>query len=452
MNDNQKYHVAAGSYYSGKTEPKLLQAFLGTCVGAAVFDKTAGVGGIIHLLLPEPIYPDSVHQPEKYATTGIPIFLKSLIEAGATPGNMKAVFAGGALVGPVNHQDLNLDIGGRTAEKALEILKKEGIEIEKSETGGFFTCSLSLNMSTWKCEIEPAGFDRQDETQPVATPSLDNIHTAMEKIQPIPQVALKVLRLIGEGAYDIDKISEEVRKDQVITAKTLKLCNSAMFTKKKNVETLDHALVFLGQDLLVKLVISAAIESYFSQCTLGYSLCKGGIYHHAIGTAITAEKIAELTGRANPSIAYTAGLLHDIGKVVLDQYITGIYPLLYRELYKTGKDIISAEKKILKTDHTEIGGYLAEKWSFPKSLTDVIKHHHHPECLGSDNGLAATVYLADLLMSRFNTGLELEKMDTSALEPKLAALGISPEKLQEVVDLMPENVFNISMNEAGAGT
>jgi HD-like signal output (HDOD) protein len=77
----------------------------------------------------------------------------------------------------------------------------------------------------------------------------------------------------------------------------------------------------LGQHLLLKFVISASLNNFFSQCGMGYSLCKGGIYHHAIGTAIIAEKLADLNGNISLSLAYTAGLLHDIGKVRLSPFL-----------------------------------------------------------------------------------------------------------------------------------
>jgi chemotaxis receptor (MCP) glutamine deamidase CheD len=96
MENLKKYHVASGSFEVGDTDSRLLQAFLGTCVGVAVFDDTAGVGGLIHLLLPEPVSAGSQDRPEKYATTGIPVFLKQLLDMGATRENMKAVVAGSA--------------------------------------------------------------------------------------------------------------------------------------------------------------------------------------------------------------------------------------------------------------------------------------------------------------------------------------------------------------------
>ena len=138
-----------------------------------------------------------------------------------------------------------------------------------------------------------------------------------------------------------------MRKDQTLSARTIKLCNSTYFGKRNKIESMDHALVYLGQKLLLKFVISAAIGVFFNQTGMGYSLCKGGLYHHAIGTANIAEKIAEVTGKADPSLAYAGGLLHDIGKVVWDQYIQDALPLFYREVYEQGRSFLETKRPFL---------------------------------------------------------------------------------------------------------
>ncbi len=439
------YHVASGSFEVGNTQPRRLQAFLGTCVGVAAFDAAAGVGGIIHLLLPEPAGRWSVDQPEKYAATGVPLFLRQLLKLGATRESMQVIVAGGALVGPLTPQDMSLDIGGRTAEKAYIALHTEGIAVKRAETGGFFTCCLELDMQRWTCEIKPSGFDISLHEPGSIKPVTDDVQQAIETIRPIPQVALKVLRIIEEDTYDIEKVSEEVKKDQVIGARTIQLCNSAMFTKRQDVVSLDHALVFLGQELFIKLVISAAVQSYYSQSGNGYSLCKGGLYHHAVGTAMIAEKIAGMTGKALPGVAYTAGLLHDIGKVVLDQYITGAYPMLYREFQDRQSEIIDVETRVLGMDHTRVGEILANKWSLPAPLAKAIRFHHRPEEDRNNDPLTTVVYLADLLMSRFHTGLELERMGTDYLTEHLSQLNMSSGQLVDLVDLIPGKVFQPAM-------
>jgi putative nucleotidyltransferase with HDIG domain len=441
MRTANHYHVAAGSFYVGPSRPLILQAFLGTCVGVALYDDEAGVGGLIHLLLPEPMSPAGRLHPEKYASTGFPLFLKALHEEGAVSSRMKAFIAGGALVGPIARRDLQLDIGGRTAETVMNYLMDEKIRIETSETGGFFTCRLSLDMQSWDCLIEPTAVDKTIPGKAIHIPSGSEIETAIEKIQPIPQVALKILRLIDEEDYEIKALTEEILKDQVISARTLKLCNSVAFAGANRIESIDHALVYLGMKLLVKLVVSASVGQFFSHSGTGYSLCKGGLYHHSVGTAVIAEKLAGFTGKVRPGLAYTAGLLHDIGKVVLDQYITSAYPLFYRKLFEEEQNFIEAESAILGIDHTEAGARLAQNWSFPASLIESARHHHNPENAVDNPELAHIVYLADLLMSRFHTGLELERSNTEALSSKLETVGLSPERFPEIVDLIPTGVF-----------
>ena len=270
----------------------------------------------------------------------------------------------------------------------------------------------------------------------------------MNELQPIPQVALKILRLIDDEEYEIAQLTEEIRKDQVISARTLKLCNSVMYSGKNKIETLDHALVFLGMKLLVKLVISASVENLFTHSSAGYSLCKGGLYHHAIGTAIISEKLANLTGKAKPGLAYTAGLLHDIGKVVLDQHIASAYPLFYRQMFEEGNNFAEAEKRILGVDHTGVGSELAQKWSFPESLVETIRYHHRPQNSGQYHDLVHLVYLADLLMSQFHAGLELERLETSTLAARLEAIGLSVERFPDIVDLIPIQVFDSAPEQA----
>jgi putative nucleotidyltransferase with HDIG domain len=404
--------------------------------------ETTGVGGIIHLLLPEPTTPLAGAQPEKYAASGLPLFIEALTNAGAQRASLAATIAGGALVGPLSRQDLDLDIGGRTVEVTKKILNEENIRIVQSETGGFFTCCLNLDMSNGQVEIEPAGQSKLCDNHQVRTATMDEITSAMDALKPIPQVALKIMRLLDENKYDIESIANEIRKDQVITGRMLQLANSAMFAAKKEITSLDHAVVFLGQNMLVKLVLSAAVQAYYEQSMMGYALCKGGIYHHSLGCALVSEMLARKTEREDPAKAYTAGLLHDIGKVVLDQYVASAYPLFYRDIMEDEDDVLYIERNRLGMDHTEVGSILAQQWSFPKALQEVIRHHHQPHQSAENPDLSTIVYMADLLMSRFHAGLEIERMDTRSLGHNLDALGLSRQEFGKMVDSIPLTVFS----------
>jgi len=152
-------HIPAGQMKADKNATGIYQAYLGTCLGVALYDKAHKIGGLIHILLPEPLGSMGDQFPEKYASTGIPMLLDQLIHLGSAPKHLRATIAGGALVGPVSQQDMGLDIGGRSADIAQAILQSHGIEIVNSETGGFFTCTLELNMESGETAIKPAWED-----------------------------------------------------------------------------------------------------------------------------------------------------------------------------------------------------------------------------------------------------------------------------------------------------
>jgi putative nucleotidyltransferase with HDIG domain len=442
----RREHIPAGSFRAEKQQPVLLQAFLGTCVGVALYDRIAKVGGMIHILLPEPPSTPPHEHPEKYAETGLPALLKELFAMGADPVNLTATVAGGALVAPLSQLDVNLNIGGRSTEIALEILNRHGIRVVKSETGGFFTCTLELNMETGQFAIKPASLPREemDKEFSFSPPTSEDVARTINNLKPIPQAALKILSMVHEKRHDIRAITQELAKDQVLSARVLQTSNSAMFAGRIQIESIKDAVLLLGETLLVKLIITAAVKTYFNQTgTTGYSLCKGGIFFHAVGCGVAAEKIAAITGRATPKIAYTAGLLHDIGKVVLDQYITQACPLFFRGIHHDGAAALDLEKKILAMTHCDTGALLAKKWNFSPALTEVIRFHHTPEQAANHKDLVRIVYLADLLMSRFNAGLELEKIKTKNILTTLENLGLTVLDLPGLIDSIPLNSFDI---------
>jgi putative nucleotidyltransferase with HDIG domain len=438
----QHQHISAGSFHVGSAQSIILEAYLGTCVGVALFDPDARVGGLAHFLLPEPVSVNADWQPEKYAASGMPVFLEALYKAGARPGSLRATLAGGALVGPVDDLDLNLDIGGRTAEAAERILRAEGIHIDRIETGGFFSCCIQMDLQDGACRIEPSGVAGMNAARPALLPAEGDIERAFDRLQPVPQAALKIMRLIDQEEYDTRLLASEVRHDQVLSARTLQLANSVMFATRNRIESIDHALMFLGVNLFMKFVVTAAVEAFYSQSESGYSLVRGGLYHHATGTGLVAERLARLTEAAKPGQAYTAGLLHDIGKVVLDQFVAGAAPLFYRRLIEEKtSDFTRAEQAVFGTTHTEVGHRLAQRWSFPDSLAAAIRWHHCPERSQTHAELSHIVFLANLIMSRFHSGLEIEAQDSGSLAARLQAVGLSLERLPAIVDSIPLAVF-----------
>lgn len=439
MSEIYNEHVSAGTFLVRSDRQSILKAHLGTCVGVVLIDRLAHVGGLMHIILPEPPSPENPWQPESYASTGLPLFIEALTSAGAQTERMEAFVAGGALVGKVSEQDLFLDIGGRTADVVTHILKRYGIKIQRLETGGLFNMSIAVNFSRDECSIEPLLKVPEASNIIAKKPKREEIIRAAARIRAVPQVALKIIRMINDDNHSMSDVAEEVRQDQVISARVLSLANSAMIGWKDSIDSVDEALMVLGEKSILRLVVSASMEFFFPESERGYSQCKGRLFHHAIGVALVAEKLARLTGKANLGVAYTAGLLHDIGKVVLDHFVAENIPLFYRATQSGSVGLEMAEIEILGMGHPEAGSIVADLWSIPPNLVEAIRYHHCPEKAPSEHALASIVCLSDLLVSRFWVNRELEHYGEVEIAAHLDTLGLTSKQLPAIVDSIAWN-------------
>jgi len=437
--------VTSGSFLTSPQKPEDMLAYLGSCVGVTLVDTEARVGGLIHLLLPEPPSVDRDWSPEVSALTGMPIFIDALCRKGARKERLKACIAGGALMDPVSQADLMLDIGGRTAQTVQNILEEEKIPVLQVEIGGFFSCCIRLDLTSWQTTIEPITMPPpRTGSENFSRPTVRQIDEVIERLLPIPQTALKIIRMINDDTCSFREVSEEIRHDQVLSARLIRMCNSISMNPEMQVDSIEKALLRVGEKNLVLLALSFSAERFFHTGNQGYSLCKGGIFHHSIWTAGISCKLAELTGEPDPAVAYTAGLLHDIGKVILDQYMYDAYPLFYRQLQINGKDLAAVEKSLFGIAHTEAGHMLARRWNLPDFVRDTILHHHEPHEAETNRHLAHLVYVADLISSRFALGHHLDKMNTTHLRSSLKALHLRTDQLPLLIADASFQAFDIA--------
>ncbi|MHC1729962.1 MAG: HDOD domain-containing protein [Syntrophobacteraceae bacterium] len=444
--------VSSGTFKISTRAPLVLQAFLGSCVGVTLCDRKAGIGGLIHLLLPEPPSIDPTWNPEVSAATGMPIFIDALCREGAQLERLEACIGGGALMDPVSQSDLLLDIGGRTAEMVQQILSDAKIPIKQSEIGGYFSCCMGLDLQTLETTIEPAIIPMHKMLTDCAISSpRGQLDKVIDGLSPVPQTALKLIRMINCANSSFHEISNEVCQDQVLSARIIKLCNSVSINSRMKVDSIEKALIRIGEKHLLLIALSFSLESFISQASHGYSLCKGGIFHHSVWTANICRNLAEITCKAQPDIAYTAGLLHDIGKVVLDQFMSDAHPLFYRQSQTVNGDLTAMERELFGITHTEAGHRLASRWDMPEFITDTILHHHQPEKAVIAGELAHLVYTADLISSRFLLGHEIENMNTTRLRTSLDVIGFDLDELPALLAGIP-SMASLIFNNTGFNT
>jgi putative nucleotidyltransferase with HDIG domain len=432
--------VDAGSFIIKKTQEGFVAALLGAGVGVALQDRTAGVGGIASLLLPEAVGRCSNWCPGNYADSGLPLFIEKLVEAGASRERLEARVAGGSCFGHISGKVASPNLGGQTADVALAILQRENIPVHRAETGGTNHLTMLLDTRNWQVSIELLQEDApKSESAPGRKPTADEIEQAIAGVKPIPQVALKIIKMLGSDIYvNFSDLAEELKRDQVIAAKVLRFANSVLFGANREISSIETALVRLGERNLLQMIASAAIDFVFSGREKGYALMRGGLYRHALGVAYAAKEIAQHTGWVDPGTAYTCGLVHDIGKVVLDRFVAESRPFFYREATAGSSDFIEVERRVFGVDHAEAGKRLALQWNLPEPLAASIAWHHDPERASPGNRkLAHIVYLADLLATAYLAGMEIEKASAESLDLRLDVIGLNASQLPMIIDNVP---------------
>lgn len=249
----------------------------------------------------------------------------------------------------------------------------------------------------------------------------------------MPTTAIAALQLIGDERSSVRELQYVIAKDQALTARILRIVNSAMYCLRREVATLSHAIAILGLETLRSIIIAASMKQAFhTGGGRGNDLTSQLLWEHSWGAAGAAKALAIATGYQNPEEAFTSGLLHDIGKLVLLKNRPERYNTIISEVYAGNTTFHEAERQTFGYSHVQVGALLAEKWHFPPQLVEVILHHHDASPPPEVTQLTALVTLANLMMILLEVGFE--KDNTLKLEEKWPAqrLGLSVERLQKM--------------------
>lgn len=273
---------------------------------------------------------------------------------------------------------------------------------------------------------------------------LQDIIEATGELPALPSTTARLLRLLDDESAAADAVLDVIGHDPSLTANLLKLANSAYYGLRRQVGTLREALVMLGNRTVVQLAFAASLGDVLRGPLAGYRLERDTLWRHSLAVAVGAAHLAGAAGdRALRERAFTGGLVHDIGKLVLNA------PLKARlqQLPQTaGFDVLlRSEREILGFDHAEAGRALAVSWNFPAGLVAVIGHHHEPLAAVAAGGgdvpmLLRAVAAANLVASRAGFGAGAHCDDETAWLADLAALGVDPAEIEAVLARLPGDV------------
>lgn len=253
---------------------------------------------------------------------------------------------------------------------------------------------------------------------------LDDIVRHLNDLPSLPAVVMELLSSIDQEEADISVLAKKLSHDQALTAKTLRLANATLNGLQVKVTTVQQALTFLGFQTTRNLITAAAVTGCFPQ-----GRCPGfddkAFWRHSIATAVCCQIIARRV-RYSQDIAFTAGLLHDIGRLVL---VTSFpEPYAHVMAYQKANDcyVLEAERAVLGVDHVDAGVALGQRWHFSETMTTAIAYHHDPDAPGAGM-LATIVHVANAIVHALDVAREEDDLVPAVSSAAWAALGLNEE-------------------------
>lgn len=228
---------------------------------------------------------------------------------------------------------------------------------------------------------------------------LRQLVSQMRSVPSLPTLYSEIMVELGSTEPNMRKIAEIVKKDIGMTVKILQIVNSAFFGLRRNISNAGDAINFLGLDTIKSLTLSIGIFSQFEGKNQPEAIISK-IWDHSMAVGKTAKAIAEKEIPENANDAFTAGLLHEIGEIVLTVNLPEQYAAVQELIKKENLTRIAAESQVFETTHSEVGAYLLGLWGLPHLVVEAVAFHHFP---GNFQTASFSPMAAVYIANKFNT-------------------------------------------------
>jgi len=286
-------------------------------------------------------------------------------------------------------------------------------------------------------------FDNEPVILPTGEDLKKKILRQMKDLPPIPQTILKAREIMTNPDSDFKELANLFETDQAIAAKILKLSNSPYYGYSGKITSIQRASVILGHKTLIELLTVIGTAGLLGNKLAGYWLDSGALWKHSLAVAFGSRIIASKMDPALSNDAFTSGLIHDVGKLILDQYIKERWELFEKFMADGEHTFLDAEKKILDLDHAEVASEVCRNWNIPEPLTVAIRYHHHPSQSNSSE-LAYIVHVADAIAMMTGLGIGIDGTLYHMDDTAMAFLNLREENLNDIMGKVIEAVQKIS--------
>ncbi|MEN2994873.1 MAG: HDOD domain-containing protein [Thermodesulfovibrio sp.] len=250
-------------------------------------------------------------------------------------------------------------------------------------------------------------------------------------IPSLPPIAMKVMRLIQDDYASLRALEEIISRDQGFATRLLRIANSPYYGRDRKIENIPQALLLIGFETLKSLVIATSLRDLHRR----FGIFEQRLWEHSLGVALCSSLLAMVTHIEPADDALVCGLIHDVGKTVINNSMPEVYNQIYEKVYKEKRSIIEIEDEKLGFNHTIIGSLIAKKWKLPEKLEMVITYHHtypYPEYENQAFAdICNIVRVADQIC--LNLGIGLKEPVATKIDHD--SVGITEETLNEIIGL-----------------
>jgi putative nucleotidyltransferase with HDIG domain len=273
-----------------------------------------------------------------------------------------------------------------------------------------------------------------------------NIQRVLGKIDKLPSLPFIVstlndlIRNPNTSASDIHKV---IMKDQALSARVLKLVNSAFYGFSERISSISHAIVILGFNTVKNVALTASVLNMFggSETKDGENFDRKAFWIHSLAVAGTAKLIASRVRLPSAEDIFVAGLMHDIGKLVLDQFVHEQFVEVLKVVKEKNIHIKEAENEVLDgVNHCQVGAWLATRWKLPTALVQMIGFHHRPALDDQFLKPVSCVHLADILVRTLGIGNGGDNTVPQICPEAWEALGLSFDDLSAIFTAMEDEI------------
>jgi putative nucleotidyltransferase with HDIG domain len=270
---------------------------------------------------------------------------------------------------------------------------------------------------------------------------VERILKSINTIPAFPATGNKVAQLLAKPDYSVNEVANVIKYDPSITANILKMANSAYFGPRHIISNINDAVVYLGQQNLLRAIQTAGISKYYKKGATGYFDNVTDLWEHSVAVALMSQIISKkITGKEDTTL-YTAALLHDVGKIIMGEFVRDSLAKISGLVSTQKISFLEAEEIVIGINHADLGGKIATYWKFPVEIIDAISFHHRPDLLEKEEKIMPwIVYIADQACLMMGVGGGVDGLSYHAVSEVLKKFNLRMKDLEMSMVLLSDDL------------